>query len=60
MNSRQNQTNRVLSMYDRLCKGHVLTKIVEADSFQVGGEKRFNLTLNAFVHFLKPQKQINI
>ncbi|MEH6942055.1 helix-turn-helix transcriptional regulator [Bacillus sp. JJ722] len=51
----QNQTYRVLSMYDRLCKGHVLTKKAEGDSFQVG-EKTIQRDFKSIRDFLEQTK----
>ncbi|WP_040207191.1 helix-turn-helix transcriptional regulator [Neobacillus jeddahensis] len=55
MNSQQNQTDRVLSMYDRLCKGHVLTKKTEADSFHVG-EKTIQRDFDSIRAFFENEK----
>ena len=55
MDSQQHQTNRVLSMYDRLCKGHVLTKKAEANSFHVS-EKTIQRDLESVREFLETTK----
>ncbi|MFD3448151.1 hypothetical protein ACFDTO_26520 [Microbacteriaceae bacterium 4G12] len=55
MNKQQNQINRVLSMYDRLCKGYMLTKKAEADSFRVS-EKTIQRDLNSIRTFLETTK----
>ena len=55
MNIQQNQTYRVLSMYDRLCKGHVLTKKAEADVFNVG-EKTIQRDIDSIRAFLEKEK----
>ena len=55
MNIQQNQTYRVLSMYDRLCKGHVLTKKTEADAFQVG-EKTIQRDIDSLRAFIEKEK----
>ena len=55
MDTQQNQTHRILSMYDRLCKGHVLTKKVEADVFHVG-EKTIQRDFDSIRAFLEKEK----
>ncbi|MBM7702912.1 helix-turn-helix transcriptional regulator [Metabacillus iocasae] len=55
MSLSQNQTYRVLSMYDRLSKGHALTKKGEADSFQVG-EKTIQRDFESIRAFLETAK----
>ena len=55
MDTQQNQTHRILSMYDRLCKGHVLTKKAEADAFQVG-EKTIQRDFDSIRAFLEKEK----
>lgn len=55
MNTQQNQTYRILSMYDRLCKGQTLTKKAEADVFHVG-EKTIQRDLDSIRAFLEMEK----
>ena len=55
MNIQQNQTYRVLSMYDRLCRGYVLTKKAEADAFQVG-EKTIQRDIDSLRVFIEKEK----
>ncbi|HWL23808.1 MAG TPA: WYL domain-containing protein [Ureibacillus sp.] len=55
MDIQQNQTHRILSMYDRLCKGHVLTKKAEADAFQVV-EKTIQRDFDSIRAFLEKEK----
>lgn len=55
MDTQQNQTHRLLSMYDRLCKGHVLTKKAEADVFHVG-EKTIQRDFDSIRAFLEKEK----
>ncbi|WP_100403606.1 helix-turn-helix transcriptional regulator [Bacillus sp. FJAT-42315] len=55
MDKQENQTHRILSMYDRLCKGHVLTKKTEVDEFQVG-EKTIQRDLDSIRAFLEREK----
>lgn len=55
MNTQQSQTYRILSMYDRLCKGHVLTKKAEAAAFHVG-EKTIQRDLDSIRAFLEMEK----
>ena len=45
MTSQQSQISRILSMCERLCKGHVLTKKTEADSFHVTAGKTITTRL---------------
>ena len=53
----EKRTNRVLSMYDRLGKGHVLTKKAESDAFRVA-EKTIQRDLDSIRDFLEIE-QIN-
>lgn len=55
VDTQQNQTNRVLSMYDRLCKGHFLKKKEEADVFHVG-EKTIQRDFDSIRAFLETTK----
>jgi predicted DNA-binding transcriptional regulator YafY len=55
MDSQQKQTHRILSMYDRLCKRHVLNKKEEADSFHVG-EKTIQRDFDSIRAFLETVK----
>lgn len=55
MDSQQNQTNRVLSMYDRLSKGHMLTKKTEADLFHVS-EKTIQRDFDSIRDFIETTK----
>ncbi|MEK4716729.1 WYL domain-containing protein [Priestia sp. FSL W8-0524] len=55
MSIQQNQTYRVLSMYERLSKGGVLTKVNEANRFGVG-EKTIQRDLESIRTFLETEK----
>lgn len=55
MDTQQHQTNRVLSMYDRLREGHVLIKKAEADVFQVT-EKTIQRDFDSIRAFLETTK----
>lgn len=55
MDTQQNQTYRVLSMYDRLCKGNVLTKKEESYLFNVG-EKTIQRDIDSIRAFLEKEK----
>jgi predicted DNA-binding transcriptional regulator YafY len=55
MTSQQSQISRILSMYERLCKGHVLTKKAEADSFHVTA-KTIQRDLESIREFLETTK----
>lgn len=55
MNEQQHQTNRILSMYDRLCQGQLLTKKVEADAFRVS-EKTVQRDIESIREFLETTK----
>ncbi|RIJ63764.1 YafY family protein [Rummeliibacillus sp. POC4] len=53
--SRETQVSRILSMYDRLCNGHTLSKKSEADNFGVG-EKTIQRDLESIRSFLELSK----
>lgn len=55
MGKKQSQSYRVLSIYDRLCKGHMLTKKAEADLFQVD-EKTIERDFKSIRAFLELEK----
>lgn len=48
--------NRILSMYERLCEGHGLTKKVESDSFHVT-EKTIQRDLDSIRDYLGDMKK---
>ncbi|WP_342512557.1 WYL domain-containing protein [Sporosarcina sp. FSL K6-1522] len=55
MNAQQHQTNRVLSMYDRLQQGQLLTKKAEADAFHVS-EKTIQRDIESIRKYLETTK----
>jgi predicted DNA-binding transcriptional regulator YafY len=55
VNTQQNQTYRVLSMYDRLCSGKVLSKKEESQVFNIG-ERTIQRDFDSIRAFLDMEK----